>query len=213
MMKECDYICLFTRNEISYVLQSIVLQVWFAKMNSSVNIPWYFISCLYCSLTSLFPYTCHHIIIQNIQPSSIDSIIVIMSFWRLRSSFSKSTWLECFDSLSCIWENRNKKPPTASHNLQTQKVHKQKCRVQMVFHEHFLLYHLLILLVSLLLLLLLFLLLLLLLLLLLPLFTSIITIAWEVQHKLALGQLPQTYFVWLPTICSTEHVFIKFQWY
>jgi len=59
MMKECDYITLFTRNEISYVLQSVVLQVCFPKMYSSVNVPWYFIPCLYCSLTSLFPYTCH----------------------------------------------------------------------------------------------------------------------------------------------------------
>ena len=80
MMKDCDYITLFTRNEISYVLQSIVLQICFPKMHSSVNVPRYFIPCLYCSLTSLFPYSCHRIIIENIQPSSIDSIIVIMSF-------------------------------------------------------------------------------------------------------------------------------------
>jgi len=31
MMKERDYITLFTRNEISYVLQSIVLQICFPK--------------------------------------------------------------------------------------------------------------------------------------------------------------------------------------
>jgi hypothetical protein len=105
-------------------------------MYSRVNVTLSFIHWLYCLLTSLFPYSYHHIIL-NIPPSSIDSIIVIMSFWRLRSSFSKSTWLKCFDSLSCIWENRNKKPPTASHNLQTEKVHKQKCRVQIIFCERF----------------------------------------------------------------------------
>ena len=59
MMKECDYITLFTRNEISCVLQSIDLQVSFPNIYSSVNVHWSFISCLYCSLTSLFPYTCH----------------------------------------------------------------------------------------------------------------------------------------------------------
>jgi hypothetical protein len=52
--------------------------------------------------------------------------------------------------LSCIWENRNKKPPTASHNLQAEKVHKQKYRVQAVFCKLLLSFFLLLLLLLLL---------------------------------------------------------------
>ena len=52
-------------------------------------------------------------------PSSMDNIMMTISFWRLSSSLSSSTWLECFDSLSCMLAKRNRNPPTASHNLKT----------------------------------------------------------------------------------------------
>lgn len=49
--------------------------------------------------------------------------MITMSFCRLSNSLSNSTWLECFDSLSCIFANRKRKPPTASHNLSAESSH------------------------------------------------------------------------------------------
>jgi hypothetical protein len=44
--------------------------------------------------------------------------MVTRSFWRLRSSCRRSTWLEFLDSFSCMWANRKRKPPTASQSLE-----------------------------------------------------------------------------------------------
>lgn len=55
-------------------------------------------------------------------PSSIESNMIIISFCRFINSLSSSSCSGSFDSLSCMWANINRKPPTASHRRLWAKV-------------------------------------------------------------------------------------------